>query len=63
MAEHSTGGIGCYRSSLSIMDCIIKGNSARYGGGVLFKYSDSACISNCLITGNLADGAPGADFL
>lgn len=58
-AKHSCGGIGCYRSSVSIMHCIIKDNSAKYGGGILFKYSDSASISNCIISGNLADGGFG----
>ncbi|MGA1863677.1 MAG: right-handed parallel beta-helix repeat-containing protein [bacterium] len=51
-SERSTGGIGCYRSSLSIMHCTVRDNSSRYGGGVLFKYSDSASINDCDITGN-----------
>lgn len=45
------GGIYCYMSRPTIINCIIEKNNARYGGGV-FCESASPTISNCTISEN-----------
>ena len=46
------GGIWCYYSSPTIINCIIRGNTANdEGGGILCAHS-SATISNCTLIGN-----------
>ena len=53
VVEDYGGGISCYNSSPTIIDCIIKENSAWEGGGINCEYS-SPTIINCAITHNLA---------
>ncbi len=51
------GGILCYQSSPSIMNCVIHGNSAGYlgHGGGMINLSGSPTLTNCTFRGNLAD--------
>ena len=53
------GGIyGHEKSDLYIKNCVVKGNTAKYGGGIYFKRA-TAVITNCVITGNSASGHVG----
>ena len=45
------GGIYCYNSSPTIINCSIRDNKAYYGGGI-YNYESSPVIANCFITGN-----------
>ncbi len=54
------GGIWCHYSNPTIINCIIRGNTANDdGGGILCSYS-SATISNCTFIGNTAWRGGGA---
>ena len=47
------GGIKCYASSPTIMNCIIRNNrSIDHGGGIYCGYNSNPLIQNCLITEN-----------
>ncbi len=51
----SGGGIYCYLSSPTIVNCTFSGNSADdKGGGIYCLHSSSPNISNCTINGNSA---------
>ncbi|MBU1262362.1 hypothetical protein KJ640_05370, partial [bacterium] len=52
------GGIYCYSSSPSILNCTISENTAGYGGGISCYYS-SPSITNCTISGNTASSSGG----
>ena len=53
------GGVRCYYSSPSILDCrIINCVTLRDGGGVYCAFTD-AIIADCLIADNMADGYGG----
>ena len=45
------GGIACYSSSPSVINCLIKGNVAQAGGGIHCNYS-KPFINNCAIVDN-----------
>ena len=48
------GGVFCYNSSPTIINCVITGNSAgTHGGGFFFQLSNAAVIG-CVITSNTA---------
>jgi parallel beta-helix repeat protein len=49
------GGISCYQSSPTIINCHISNNSARRGGGI-YCYDSSPTITNCTFSGNTAFG-------
>jgi len=57
------GGIQCSRSSPTIKNCIIRGNTAGDGkwgqGGGIYCIGGSPMISNCIITGNSAPRGQG----
>lgn len=48
------GGISCYGGSPRIMNCIIVGNTAEYGGGIACQDCSEVVITNCVISGNMA---------
>ena len=50
--ENGGGGIHCYYSSPSILNCTISGNRANYCCGGIFCYYSSSTIINCTISGN-----------
>jgi hypothetical protein len=54
------GGIFCDGSSPTIGNCVIRGNSARYGGGIENEDSSSPTITNCVFVGNTAEWYGGA---
>jgi hypothetical protein len=57
--DASGGGIYCgYNSSPTIINCIFKNNSARWGGGLKTENS-SPTIRNCIFTGNSAQNTGG----
>jgi len=47
-------GIACLRSSPTVTNCILAGNSASAGGG-MFLQDGSPTVSNCVFIGNNAD--------
>jgi len=50
------GGIRCYRSSPTIINCIISGNTASTsGGGIYCSWYSSSFIINCVISENSAN--------
>jgi len=50
------GGIKCTASSPTIINCIIKGNSAgEYGGGMCNSYGSSPKLTNCTFSENSAE--------
>jgi len=50
------GGIRCTASSPTIVNCIIKGNSAgEYGGGMCNSYNSSPILTNCTFSDNSAE--------
>ncbi|MBI5116956.1 hypothetical protein HZA56_10835 [Candidatus Poribacteria bacterium] len=55
------GGIYPYYSSPTITNCVVSGNTAYVGGGILLAGS-SATIRNCLITNNVATYGGGVYF-
>ena len=61
--ENGGGGIFCYDSSPTIMNCTISGNIAHNndGGGIYCNYS-SPTIMNCIIWGNVAVGSGGGIY-
>ncbi len=48
------GGIRFYRSSATLINCIIADNSANYNGGGISCGESSPTITDCIIIGNLA---------
>ena len=49
------GGIHCVAADHTFFNCLITGNSGRYGGGVgLYIVGDQTRFENCTITGNSA---------
>jgi len=48
------GGVYCYRSSPTLINCTITGNSAHSGGGVFCVMNSSPVLTNCTISGNSA---------
>ena len=50
------GGIGCHRNGI-VDNCIISKNSAKQGGGVIFK----GTIQNCMIYENIAEFGGGVN--
>jgi hypothetical protein len=48
-ANRSGGGIWCESSSAVVLDCVLTGNRADYGGGAW-----SGTLNNCALTGNAA---------
>ena len=53
------GGISCYRSFLTINNCVITGNSADENGGGVRCYDSNSTIINCIISGNSAESGGG----
>ncbi|MHC4478224.1 MAG: LamG-like jellyroll fold domain-containing protein, partial [Planctomycetota bacterium] len=55
-----SGGVFCDGSSPTIRNCVIRGNSAQYGGGM--ENEDSSCptVTNCVFVDNTADWYGGA---
>ena len=49
------GGIYCYNSSPTIVNCIIEGNAAGKGGGIGCQWFSYPAIVNCKIKANSAD--------
>jgi parallel beta-helix repeat protein/predicted outer membrane repeat protein len=54
------GGIWCHYSNPTIINCIIRGNTANDDGGGIYCSYSSATISNCTLTGNTAWRGGGA---
>ncbi len=50
------GGIGCYDSSPTIMNNIIKDNWSEYGLGAVLLHNSSATVAGNVITGNRVSG-------
>ena len=59
-SETSGGGLRCYNSSPSIINCIIIENTADYlmGGGI-YCYNSSPTITNCIIARNMSTNSNG----
>lgn len=55
------GGIACFNSSPTIVNCRIAGNSAGQGGGI-FCSGSSPAIVNCVITRNSAKNGGGGIY-
>jgi len=53
------GGIHNYNSSLTIKNCIFRGNSASTGGGICNDDSSDPNITNCIFIDNTASGYGG----
>jgi len=54
------GGIYCHGSNPTIMNCVIKANSAKdYGGGMYNGGHSSPTITSCIFSGNSAAGGGG----
>jgi hypothetical protein len=51
---YADGGIYCYYSSPTIINCTISGNLASTGGGIYCYYMSALTITNCTIRGNSA---------
>ncbi len=56
------GAIYCWRSSPTISNCIISGNTAQYGGGIAC-YKSNPTVSNCIFVGNCASYGGGMGIL
>ncbi|MCK4294966.1 MAG: hypothetical protein KAY65_17340, partial [Planctomycetes bacterium] len=54
------GGIWCHYSSPTIINCIIRGNTANDDGGGILCFHSSPKISNCTLIGNTAWRSGGA---
>ena len=52
-------GIHTWKSSPTIKNCIVTGNSTEGVGGGIYCYEGSSTISNCTITGNSASSGGG----
>jgi hypothetical protein len=48
------GGMYNYRSSPTVKDCVLIGNSASYGGGGVWTLNGSPTLTNCTLVGNRA---------
>jgi len=54
----SGGAIQNYMSSPAFANCIISGNSAKFGGGMSNNENSNPTITNCSFIGNLASEGP-----
>ncbi len=54
----SGGGIWCESESVTVSNCIIRGNSANFGGGVC-----QGTLLNCTVSNNVAEISGGGAFL
>ena len=57
MEREAGGAFYCVESSPIIRDCIITGNTARFGGGIA-AYKSNIRVENCIITENIASFVP-----
>jgi parallel beta-helix repeat protein/predicted outer membrane repeat protein len=48
----SGGGVYCWDSSPSILECAFENNSAGVGGGLALDYNSMTVIEDCVFTGN-----------
>ncbi len=53
------GGINCLSANPKIVNAIIVGNSAWYGGGISCRFNSNPNLSNVIITGNQAGDGGG----
>ncbi|MBQ7732693.1 MAG: hypothetical protein IJT58_01580 [Synergistaceae bacterium] len=58
--ENAGGGVHHGSGTLTITNCIITGNTAKFGGGV-FNY-DTMTMTNCTVSGNKATNAGGGIY-
>ena len=63
LQESSGGGVYTIGDTIDINDCLISGNSANYGGGIIIGGdSTTGVISNSSIIANIANSGGGAYF-
>ncbi len=59
-SESSGGGVWCESASVVVSNCVLTGNSAKYGGGAAGTLDAPCTLNNCVLSGNWASFGGGA---